>query len=62
MAIKPVCDRGGSELIEPGGLLFSPPDAGGLVKKYHLCRECFEPMEAEMDNVESFRRSHVNDK
>jgi len=42
MAISPVCDFCGSELKEFGGLLFSPPNKEGLVKKYHLCNMCYE--------------------
>jgi hypothetical protein len=44
MAIKPVCDRCGSELGEFGGLLFSPPGGKNVVKKYHICKTCFKTM------------------
>ena len=41
MGIKPVCDMCKKELDDFGGLLFSPPK-GNDVKKYHLCKSCFE--------------------
>jgi hypothetical protein len=42
MAIKPVCNFCKNELIEFGALLFSPPDKKDFVKKYHLCKNCYE--------------------
>lgn len=44
MAIKPVCNRCGNELKEFGGILFSPPNNSELVKKWHLCRSCYEEL------------------
>ena len=44
MAIKPICDKCGNELSAFGGLLFSPPDSKNIVKKYHLCVECFDKL------------------
>ncbi len=41
MAIKPVCDKCGKELLEFGGILLGPPDKAGKVKKYHLCVLCY---------------------
>lgn len=40
--IKPVCDKCKNELTEYGGLLFSPPDEKGMVRKWHLCKRCYE--------------------
>ena len=46
MAIAPVCACCGRELDRPGAIVFGPPaDEGAAVtsvKKYHVCRECFE--------------------
>jgi len=42
MVIKPICDKCGNELIEFGGLLFSPPDTSGRTRKWHLCKTCYE--------------------
>jgi hypothetical protein len=42
MAIKPVCDKCRKELAEFGALLFSPPDSSNNVKKFHICKECYE--------------------
>jgi hypothetical protein len=42
MAIKPICDMCKKELTDYGALLFSPPNEKSEVKKYHLCKECFE--------------------
>lgn len=42
MSIRVSCEACGGELKEPGGLLFSPPDASGLlVLKHHLCTVCY---------------------
>jgi hypothetical protein len=41
MAIKPVCDKCKQELIDFGGILLSPPDKDGMVKKWHLCNGCY---------------------
>jgi len=47
MAIKPVCDVAacGKELVVFGAILFSPPDEKGLVKKQHVCADCYEDMQ-----------------
>lgn len=37
----PNCDYCGQVQGTPGGLVFSPPDDGGFVRKYHACTECF---------------------
>jgi len=50
MAIKPVCDKCGNELIEFGGLLFSPPDDFGNTRKWHLCKKCYEEI------IENFKK------
>ena len=42
MAIKPICDKCKQALIDFGGILLSPPDKEGMVKKWHLCKECYE--------------------
>lgn len=41
MAINPTCDKCGIELSEFGGILLSPPNEKGLVKKFHLCVKCY---------------------
>jgi len=38
--ISPACDFCGRELEDFGGILFSPPE-DGLVRKSHVCRECY---------------------
>ena len=40
--IAPTCDKCGQELGEFGALAFSPPEADGNVRKFHICRRCFE--------------------
>lgn len=40
MALKVKCDRCGEELKEPGGLVFSPPEAG-VSLKFHVCDKCW---------------------
>lgn len=42
MAINPICDKCQKELTSYGGILLSPPDSEGKVKKYHLCTGCYE--------------------
>jgi len=37
------CDK---ELEETGGLLFSPPDADDIVKKHHICVDCYVTISA----------------
>ena len=49
MAITPQCDRCKKELKEFGGLLFSPPDEKKEVKKFHLCKSCYEIIVQEND-------------
>jgi hypothetical protein len=36
------CCKCGDYLVEPGGLLFSPPDKQGNTKKSHLCVKCYK--------------------
>jgi hypothetical protein len=42
MAIKPACDKCKQELTDFGGILFSPPDKDVMVKKWHLCKGCYQ--------------------
>ena len=44
MAITPFCDFCKQELEEFGGILLSPPNEEGMVKKDHLCKSCYENM------------------
>ena len=48
MAIKPQCDKCGDELIDFGGILLSPPNEKSEVKKFHLCKSCYEKLEKEL--------------
>jgi peptidoglycan-associated lipoprotein len=36
------CDICGNELKVPGALLFTPPNKKGIVKKFHICVNCFK--------------------
>ena len=51
MAISPKCDKCGEELTEFGGILLSPPDGQGMVRKWHLCRGCYAGMVKEFKNA-----------
>jgi hypothetical protein len=42
MAIKPVCYRCKGELADFGAILLSPPDKDSNVRKFHICRECYD--------------------
>lgn len=41
MAINPNRDHCHNELIEPGALVFGPPDNLNRSRKYHVCRVCW---------------------
>jgi hypothetical protein len=49
MAIKPTCDTCGQELTDFGAILLSPPDDNQQVRKFHLCKACYQ------DIVEAFK-------
>ena len=42
MAIRPKCDVCKIEMDEFGAILLGPPDAVGMVKKYHICIYCYD--------------------
>ena len=42
MAINPLCDKCKTELNDFGAILLSPPDERSTVKKFHICKECYE--------------------
>ena len=44
--IKPRCDICHKELKESGAILLSPPN-DDLVRKYHICKDCFKKIELE---------------
>lgn len=48
MAIQPKCDKCGEELTEFGGILLSPPNDQGDVKKFHLCSQCYQAFANEL--------------
>lgn len=50
MAITPKCDKCKDELSDFGGILLSPPDDENMVRKFHLCRKCYEEISREIDN------------
>ena len=39
--IKPICDYCKMELEYFGAILLSPPN-GLIVKKFHICKDCYE--------------------
>ncbi len=49
MAIEPKCDKCGKELKKFGGILLSPPDKAGMVKKNHLCQGCYKEISRGLD-------------
>lgn len=51
MAITPTCDKCGEELRDFGGILLSPPNDGDMVKKYHICKVCYEKFEAALEQT-----------
>lgn len=42
MAIRPICDKCGEELLEFGAILFSPPNKKSETKKLHICVKCYK--------------------
>lgn len=42
MAIYIKCYKCGDDLDEPGGILLGPPEPAFIVKKYHLCGDCYD--------------------
>ncbi|MFA6269556.1 MAG: hypothetical protein WCW13_04780 [archaeon] len=48
MSINPICDKCKKELKDFGGILFSPPNEEGVVRKWHICKECYKLMENEL--------------
>lgn len=50
MAIAPKCDKCKEELKDFGGILLSPPDEKNMVRKFHLCRKCYEGISRVIDN------------
>lgn len=42
MAIAPKSDKCGKELTSFGAILLSPPDEHSMVKKFHICQQCYE--------------------
>jgi hypothetical protein len=51
MAIQPYCDACSIELNEFGGILLSPPDDPGRVKKFHLCQNCYRAIAQVMKSL-----------
>ncbi len=51
MSLHPFCDKCKKELKEYGAILLSPPNKDTLVKKFHLCKQCYKKYVKEM-NIE----------
>ena len=51
MAIAPKCDKCGLELTEFGAILFGPPNDQSTVKKFHICKPCYDKLEKELKPV-----------
>jgi hypothetical protein len=50
MAIKPICDKCKTELMELGAILLSPPDEKSKVDKIHLCVSCYNQILEKIEN------------
>lgn len=46
MVINPICDKCKKELNDFGAILLSPPQ-GHDIKKFHICKECYEKIKGE---------------
>jgi hypothetical protein len=42
--IKPKCDKCIEELGEFGAIVLSPPDSVNMVRKFHLCVNCYDKL------------------
>lgn len=51
MTINPKCYKCGKELDDYGGILLSPPDSDGNVKKLHLCKKCYKVIQSQLDKT-----------
>ena len=49
MSIKPTCDKCKKELEEFGALLFSPPNENNKTRKFHICKDCYEEIEENLE-------------
>lgn len=52
MSISPTCDKCKQELTEFGAILFGPPNHENEVKKFHICRLCYDQIKEEL-NIEN---------
>lgn len=50
MAIKPTCNRCKKELNDFGAILLSPPDKNEMVRKFHICKECYSQLKKEFED------------
>lgn len=46
MSIVVLCSRCDDELVEPGAILFGPPDGSDFSHKDHLCLSCYAATQA----------------
>jgi len=51
MSISPICHICEKELKRFGGLIFGPPNKKDIVKKYHICRDCFKKLEKSFKKI-----------
>lgn len=56
--INPRCDMCFKELNDYGGLVFSPPDKKGMVKKKHICQVCYDQL-TDFINEKADETSHT---
>ncbi len=49
--IKPICDSCNMELQEFGAILFSPQDSDNNVKKFHICRDCYQKIISQFNDL-----------
>jgi len=47
--IKPICSHCQKELEEYGAILLGPPDSKGLVRKHHICKDCYSKVVIKVD-------------
>lgn len=60
MTISPKCDLCPSDLEDFGGIILSPPDKETqLVRKYHVCLECYKEKVVPLFNADDIRVEQI---
>lgn len=56
------CHECGWQLLQPGALMFSPPDEESMTKKLHLCETCWADVLADIDRRSAEKDAQVRER